>query len=102
MCGWRLSPDPCSWPGSCSLPACTPGSAHQSNRGRQRRVAMPPARLVVLLVLGAALLTARPDPAAAQSELQMWLSPELVKQIARSDYRYTFYPPATLPDPHTP
>jgi len=62
---------------------------------------MPPARLAALLVLGAALLTARPDPAAAQSELQMWLSPELGKQIARSDYRYTFYPEVKVQDQDT-
>ena len=35
---------------------------------------MPPARLVGVLVLGAALLAVRPVPAAAQSELQMWLN----------------------------
>jgi len=53
---------------------------------------MPPARLVGVLALGVVLLAVRPAPAAAQSELRMWLNPEMGKQISRGDYRYTFYP----------
>ena len=53
---------------------------------------MPAGRLVGVLVLGAMLAAIRPVPAAAQSELQVWLNPELGKQIPRADYRYTFYP----------
>ena len=53
---------------------------------------MPPGRLVGVLVLGAVLAVVRPIPAAAQAELQVWLNPELGKQIPRADYRYTLYP----------
>jgi hypothetical protein len=53
---------------------------------------MPPARLIGVLILGVVLLTTRPVPVAAQPELQMWLNPEMGKQIARADYRFTFYP----------
>jgi hypothetical protein len=45
-----------------------------------------------VLTLGVLLLTARPVPVAAQAELQMWLNPEMGKQIPRADYRFTFYP----------
>ncbi len=53
---------------------------------------MPAARLIGVLLLGIAMLAIRPVPGAAQPELQMWLSPEMGKQIPRADYRYTFYP----------
>jgi hypothetical protein len=53
---------------------------------------MPCARLVGILVLGVALLAVRPVPVAAQPELQMWLNPDVGKQIPRADYRFTFYP----------
>src|SRR5207244_10984039 len=56
----------------------------EAGRGGSR---MPPARLVGVLVLGAALLAIRPVTAAAQSELQAWLNPEMGKQIPRADYR---------------
>ena len=52
---------------------------------------MLPAALVESVVLGA-LLVVLPLPAGAQSEFQSWLNPELGKQIARSDYRFTLYP----------
>jgi hypothetical protein len=55
---------------------------------------MPPARLVGALAFGVALLAVRSIPAAAQSELQMWLNPEMGKQIPRADYRYTSIPSA--------
>jgi hypothetical protein len=48
--------------------------------------------LIGVLIIGVVLLTTRPVPVAAQPELQMWLSPEMGKQIPRADYRYTFYP----------
>jgi hypothetical protein len=51
-----------------------------------------------VLILGATLLAVRPIPAAAQAELQMWLSPEMGKQIPRADYRYTFYPERKVED----
>src|SRR3989442_5521948 len=44
------------------------------------------------LVLGAALLVVFPTVVGAQAELQMWLNPEMGKQIPRSDYRFTYYP----------
>src|SRR6266545_2646573 len=44
------------------------------------------------LVLGAALLVLFPTVVGAQAELQMWLNPELGKQIPRADYRFTYYP----------
>jgi hypothetical protein len=53
---------------------------------------LPPTRLIGVLLLGVVLLTARPVPVAAQAELQMWLNPEMGKQIPRADYRLTFYP----------
>jgi hypothetical protein len=53
---------------------------------------MPPARLIGVLLLGMAVLAIRLVPVAAQPELQMWLNPEMGKQIPRADYRYTFYP----------
>ena len=59
---------------------------------------MPPARLIGVIALGVMLLWVRPVPAAAQSELQMWLSPEMGKQIPRADYRYTFYPERKVED----
>src|SRR5215813_15171026 len=59
---------------------------------------MPAGRLVGVLVLGAMLAAIRQAPAAAQSELQMWLNPELGKQIPRADYRYTFYPDRKVED----
>ena len=62
---------------------------------------MPPARLVGVLALGVALLAVRPVPAAAQPELQMWLNPEMGKQIPRADYRYTFYPERKVEDQPT-
>ncbi len=62
---------------------------------------MPPARLVGLMVLGVALLAVRPIPAAAQPELQMWLNPEMGKQMPRGDYRYTFYPEQKVEDQNT-
>src|SRR5439155_1399726 len=62
---------------------------------------MPPARLVAVLVLGVALLAIRPVTAAAQSELQAWLNPEMGKQIPRADYRYTFYPERKVEDQQT-
>ncbi len=62
---------------------------------------MPPARLIGVLVLGVALLAVRPIPATAQSELQMWLNPEMGKQIPRADYRYTFYPKQDVEDQNT-
>src|SRR6266700_437028 len=62
---------------------------------------MPPARLVGVLALGVALLALRPVPAAAQAELQMWLNPEMGKQIPRADYRYTFYPERKVEDQDT-
>ncbi len=62
---------------------------------------MPPARLVGVLALGVALLTTRPIPAAAQSELQAWLNPEFGKQIPRAEYRYTFYPEKKVEDQET-
>src|SRR6267142_1872493 len=70
----------------------------EAGRGGSR---MPPARLVGVLVIGVALLAVRPIPAAAQSELQMWLNPELGKQIPRADYRYTFYPEQKVEDQNT-
>src|SRR2546426_10999486 len=45
-----------------------------------------------VLVLGATLLVVFPTVVGAQAELQMWLNPELGKQIPRSDYRFTYYP----------
>lgn len=45
-----------------------------------------------LLLLTAALALGLPDPAAAQSELQTMLDPVLGRQIARSEYRITYYP----------
>ena len=45
-----------------------------------------------MLIIGAVLVTTRPVPVAAQPELQMWLNPEMGKQIPRADYRFTFYP----------
>ena len=45
-----------------------------------------------VLVLGAALLVVFPTAVGAQAELQMWLNPELGKQIPRADYRFTYYP----------
>jgi len=45
-----------------------------------------------VLVLGAALLVVFPTVVGAQAELQMWLNPELGKQIPRADYRFTNYP----------
>jgi hypothetical protein len=59
---------------------------------------MLPAARMGVLVLGGALLVALPLPAGAQSELQAWLNPELGKQIARSDYRFTFYPDQRVED----
>ena len=59
---------------------------------------MPPARLIGVIALGVMLLWVRPGPAAAQSELQMWLNPEMGKQIPRADYRYTFYPERKVED----
>src|SRR5262249_56475670 len=53
---------------------------------------IPPVRLIGVLIIAVVLLTTRPDPVAAQAELQMWLSPELGKQIPRADYRLTYYP----------
>jgi hypothetical protein len=44
------------------------------------------------------MLVMRPAPAAAQPELQMWLSPEMGKQMPRADYRYTFYPERKVED----
>ena len=44
------------------------------------------------LVLGAALLVVFPTVVGAQADLQMWLNPEMGKQIPRSDYRFTYYP----------
>src|SRR5207245_2231222 len=70
----------------------------EAGRGGSR---MPPARLVAVLVLGAALLAIRPVTAAAQSELQAWLNPEMGKQIPRADYRYTFYPERKVQDQET-
>jgi len=52
---------------------------------------MPPPALVGVLVLGVVLLVVLPLPAGAQAELQMWLNPEMGKQIPRSDYRFTYY-----------
>jgi hypothetical protein len=52
---------------------------------------MAPARPVGV-VLGVALLLMLPVKAAAQAELQMWLNPEMGKQMLRGDYRGTFYP----------
>jgi hypothetical protein len=62
---------------------------------------MPPARLVGVLILGAALLAIESAPAAAQSELQVWLNPEMGKLIPRADYRYTFYPEQKVEDQDT-
>jgi hypothetical protein len=56
---------------------------------------MPPARLVGARTLDVAM---RPSPAAAQPELQMWLNPEMGKQMPRADYRYTFYPERKVED----
>jgi hypothetical protein len=53
---------------------------------------MAPAGLVGVFVLGVAFLLLLPVQAGAQSELQLWLNPELGKQMGRADYRYTFYP----------
>jgi hypothetical protein len=53
---------------------------------------MPPVRLIGVLIIAVVLLTTRPDPVAAQAELQMWLNPEMGKQIPRADYRLTYYP----------
>jgi len=50
---------------------------------------MPPVRLIAVLIIAVVLLTTRPDPVAAQAELQMWLNPEMGKQIPRADYRLT-------------
>src|SRR5437773_577947 len=58
---------------------------------------MLPAALVESVVLGA-LLVVLPLPAGAQSEFQSWLNPELGKQIARSDYRFTLYPDQRVKD----
>ena len=62
---------------------------------------MPPAALVGVLVLGAALLVVMPVPAGAQAELQTWLNPEMGKQIPRSDYRFTHYPDQKVEDQET-
>src|SRR5437879_126384 len=59
---------------------------------------MLPAALVESVVLIGALLVVLPLPAGAQSELQAWLNPELGKQIARSDYRFTLYPDQRVKD----
>src|SRR5881409_2508231 len=59
---------------------------------------MLPAALVELVVLIGALLVVLPLPAGAQSEFQSWLNPELGKQIARSDYRFTLYPDQRVKD----
>src|SRR2546427_2007451 len=59
---------------------------------------MLPAALVESVVLIGALLVVLPLPAGAQSELQSWLNPELGKQIARSDYRFTLYPDQRVKD----
>src|SRR2546427_1347742 len=62
---------------------------------------MPPAALVGVLVLGAALLVVMPVPTGAQAELQTWLNPEMGKQIPRSDYRFTHYPDQKVEDQET-
>ena len=49
-------------------------------------------RLIGVLIIAVVLLTTRADPVAAQAELQMWLNPEMGKQIPRADYRLTYYP----------
>jgi hypothetical protein len=64
-------------------------------------IQLPPARLVGVLALGVALLAIRPAPVDAQPELQMWLNPEMGKQIPRADYRYTFYPERKVEDQDT-
>src|SRR6266851_5154992 len=53
------------------------------------------------LVLGAALLVVFPTVVGAQAELQMWLNPEMGKQIPRADYRFTFYPGRKVQDQET-
>jgi hypothetical protein len=45
-----------------------------------------------VLLLTAALAVGLPAPVAAQSELQIMLDPVLGRQIARSEYRITYYP----------
>src|SRR6267142_1621892 len=71
------------------------------SRPAEEGARMPPARLVGVLALGVVMLAVRPIPGAAQSELQMWLNPELGKQIPRADYRYTFYPEQKVEDQNT-
>lgn len=44
------------------------------------------------LLLGLVLALALPGPARAQSELQLMLDPVLGRQIARGEYRLTYYP----------
>lgn len=60
--------------------------------GRAESRATPAARLIGVLFIGVVLLATRPLPVAAQSGLQMWLNPEMGKQMPRADYRLTFYP----------
>jgi hypothetical protein len=54
-------------------------------------VELSPVGRVKAVVLGAVLLLLVPVSVAAQ-ELQIWISPELGKQMGRGDYRFTFYP----------
>ena len=62
---------------------------------------MPPAVTARGLVLGVALLGVLPTTVGAQSELQMWVNPELGKQIPRSEYRFTYYPDQKVEDQQT-
>jgi hypothetical protein len=63
---------------------------------------MPPAVAARVVMLGAALLLVLlPAVAGAQAELQMWVNPDMGKQISRSDYRFTFYPDREVEDQNT-
>lgn len=63
---------------------------------------MPPAVAARVLMLGTAVLIVfLPTSAGAQAELQMWVNPEMGKQIPRSEYRFTYYPDRTVEDQPT-
>lgn len=62
---------------------------------------MPSAAAARVLALGAAFLVVSPTAVGAQAELQMWLNPEMGKQIPRSDYRFTHYPDRKVEDQET-
>jgi hypothetical protein len=63
---------------------------------------MLPAVAARVFMLGAALLVVfLPTHASAQAELQMWVNPEMGRQIWRSEYRFTHYPDRQVEDQNT-